>query len=59
MLEVDTRRVDHEGQGAVAVLVLVLHVHLPAVTVLAIRTGLGSLNPSLPLQDIREDQEEK
>ena len=49
MLEVDSRREDHEGQGAVAVLVLVLDVPLPAAMVLEIRAGSVSLNPQLPL----------
>ena len=59
MLEVDSRREDHEGQGSVVVLVLVLHVLLPKVTALAIKAGLVSLNLPLPLQCQRGGQEEK
>ena len=59
MLGVDSRRADHEGQGAVAVPVLVPHGPLLAVTVLAIRVDLGSLIPPLPFQSQKGDQEGK
>ena len=59
MLEVDSKREDHEGQGVVVVLVLMLHVPLLTVTALAIKAGLVSLNRPLPLQGQREGQEGK
>ena len=59
MLEVNSNWEDHEGKGAVVVLVLVLHVPRHAVMALAIKAGLLSLNPPLPLQVRREGQEEK
>ena len=59
MLEVGSKREDHEGQGAVVVLVLVLHVPRPEVMALAIKAGLVSLNPPLPLHVRSEGQEEK
>ena len=59
MLEVCSKREDHEGQGAVAVLVLVLHVPLHEITALAIKAGSVNLNPPLALQGQREGQEEK
>ena len=59
MLGVDSRRADHEGQGAVAVPVLIPHVPLPTVMALAIRVGMESLNSPLPLQSQKGGQEKK
>ena len=59
MLEVASRREDHEGQGAVVVLALVLHAPLPAVMALAIKAGSVSFKTPLPRQVLREGEEER